>query len=249
MYKKDLTNRKFGRLTAIKSIPSDTKNRLKWLCECDCGEYIKVVTANLTSGHTKSCGCLGSGVTREDLVGERFGALTIVKYKGQDKDRQSLYEYLCDCGNTGQIRKSTFGKTFSCPQCGFDRRDNSFEEIGGWYWTSIRSSAKERNYEFNVSIQYLWDIYLKQNRKCFYTQKSIIFTNKQNRKNQTASLDRTINNIGYIEGNVQWVHRDINVFKRDISAPQFIDLCKEIIANEQFHSQSRNSANSIGALS
>lgn len=56
---KDLTGQKFGRLTVIKFIGSSKKGRL-WECECDCAEHnhIIVPTGRLTSGNTKSCGCL-----------------------------------------------------------------------------------------------------------------------------------------------------------------------------------------------
>lgn len=52
----DLTNRRFGKLTAIR--PQRTNTGLYgWLCRCDCGKEIVVRTTALTSGHTKSCGC------------------------------------------------------------------------------------------------------------------------------------------------------------------------------------------------
>lgn len=54
--KKDLTGRKFGKLTAIK--PCGTKrNKTVWLCKCDCGNEIEVVGTALSYGNTKSCGC------------------------------------------------------------------------------------------------------------------------------------------------------------------------------------------------
>lgn len=52
----DLTNRRFGKLTAIR--PQRTNTGLYgWLCRCDCGKEAVVRTTALTSGHTKSCGC------------------------------------------------------------------------------------------------------------------------------------------------------------------------------------------------
>lgn len=55
----DLTGEKFGRLTAIetdkKSIGSGSRY---WICKCTCGKQISVKTASLTTGKTKSCGCL-----------------------------------------------------------------------------------------------------------------------------------------------------------------------------------------------
>ena len=44
----DIINQKFNRLTAIKYA-----GKGKWLCRCDCGNEITVITAHLRSGHTK----------------------------------------------------------------------------------------------------------------------------------------------------------------------------------------------------
>lgn len=54
--KKDLTGKKFGRLTAIKS--RNVKGRYEWFCKCDCGNQVWVRGAYLTNGHTQSCGCI-----------------------------------------------------------------------------------------------------------------------------------------------------------------------------------------------
>lgn len=56
---KKIAGQKFGMLTAIKRIPASKSGdgRTRWLCKCDCGKTTKVVTNQLTTGHTKSCGC------------------------------------------------------------------------------------------------------------------------------------------------------------------------------------------------
>jgi len=46
---------------------------------------------------------------------------------------------------------------------------------------------------------------------------------------QTASLDRINSDMGYVEGNVQWVHRDINFMKGCLSQHNFIHLCQLIV--------------------
>ena len=33
---------------------------------------------------------------------------------------------------------------------------------------------------------------------------------------------------GYIEGNIQWVHKDINMTKQSLSSEEFIQLCKDV---------------------
>ena len=55
---KDITGQKFGRLTALHRL-HNTKGRMsKWLCVCECGNFVEVRLNSLTSGLTKSCGCL-----------------------------------------------------------------------------------------------------------------------------------------------------------------------------------------------
>lgn len=66
---KDLTNKKFGRLTVISrngiSIVNGTSGRITWLCKCDCGNEKIAVGIYLTTGRTKSCGCLTCPTEKE----------------------------------------------------------------------------------------------------------------------------------------------------------------------------------------
>ena len=57
---KDLTNKKFGKLTALKPIYNAEKKKYNWLCKCDCGNNVIVLGTSLTSGNTQSCGCIKS---------------------------------------------------------------------------------------------------------------------------------------------------------------------------------------------
>lgn len=61
---KDLTGKKFDRLTVVKRgedhIKPNGSKVVQWWCKCDCGneELVLVSSSNLISKHTKSCGCL-----------------------------------------------------------------------------------------------------------------------------------------------------------------------------------------------
>lgn len=61
---KDIMGERFGRLTAIKFVGMNSLKKAVWECKCDCGNVTKVVSGNLKSGTTRSCGCL----KREILV-------------------------------------------------------------------------------------------------------------------------------------------------------------------------------------
>ena len=47
----------FGRLTVI-SDSGIRKDKHFWLCQCSCGKTTEIAHGNLSSGNTKSCGCL-----------------------------------------------------------------------------------------------------------------------------------------------------------------------------------------------
>lgn len=61
---KDITNKKFGRLTAIEYVGSTEKGCAKWLFSCECGNSI-VATARSVKRKKprKSCGCLNRSIT------------------------------------------------------------------------------------------------------------------------------------------------------------------------------------------
>ena len=66
---KDLSSKKFGRLKVLYMNKRTKENPLtSWMCKCDCGATLSVLSGNLCSGHTRSCGCLS-----RDKASERRG--------------------------------------------------------------------------------------------------------------------------------------------------------------------------------
>ena len=55
---RDRTNDKYGRLTVISHAGKDHRGKHLWLCLCECGNKKVVVSDNLSSGKSNSCGCL-----------------------------------------------------------------------------------------------------------------------------------------------------------------------------------------------
>lgn len=63
---KDITGKKFSRLTVIGPSNQRTKNRLqRWNCVCDCGATTTPTGYSLINGETKSCGCWQKEKARE----------------------------------------------------------------------------------------------------------------------------------------------------------------------------------------
>ena len=74
---KDLTGRKFGRLTVIEQHGFTEKNKYGyryavWFCKCDCGNYCEMDTGTLKSAGNHSCGCLA----KEHLADMSKGNIT-----------------------------------------------------------------------------------------------------------------------------------------------------------------------------
>lgn len=53
-----IAGRRFGLLTVMSYVRSTRHRHTVWLCQCDCGGQKEVGRLELTSGHTRSCGCL-----------------------------------------------------------------------------------------------------------------------------------------------------------------------------------------------
>lgn len=173
----------------------------------------------------------------KDLIGIKFGKLTPIKLL---EERRGNYRYWlcnCDCGNTKEIRSSHLLKGYS-KSCGcswhYKNKNHSnwqgYEDIPLDFFNNIKRGAESRKIEFNITIEYLWSVFLKQEKKCALSGIDLLFAdtrkNKNNKKN--VSIDRIDSNKGYIEGNVQWVHKTINIMKNKLSDEEFISFCNHV---------------------
>ena len=112
---------RFGKLTIICKTEKRDGDNIVYKCKCDRGNITEVNSSKLKTGHTKSCGCYKKDWANEyytvhnNLVGERFGKLTVIERVGIITG-QAVYKCKCDCGNivevkSGQLKSS---KTQSC---------------------------------------------------------------------------------------------------------------------------------------
>lgn len=126
----DLTGQKFGKLTVIKEdepyYTSGGNKQIKWICECECGNFISVTSSNLRNGNTESCGC----IRLPNLAGKRFGKLTAISNCGK-KGTLHYYTCQCDCGNIVDVRASQLIRGI-VKSCGCLRKiPNKFDDLTG----------------------------------------------------------------------------------------------------------------------
>lgn len=114
---KKLVGQRFGKLVVIERAGSDKHKQAVWKCLCDCGKELFVTSRRLTTGNTKSCGCL---VAPESLVGQKFGRLTIIEQAENRRTPKGVpviyWKCQCDCGNVVEVDGHSLrrGQTRSC---------------------------------------------------------------------------------------------------------------------------------------
>lgn len=183
--------------------------------------------------------------------GDKIGQWTVVDGTDFVRKNHKHIKVKCSCGNICNIRKYrlTTGKSLRCQSCASKSHDlpdeftirwigNSIGEVTGTMFSHIRSKARERDMEFNISKEYLSDLFEKQSHKYALSGIPITLSKKIKSNNPdfsfiTASVDRIDSNIGYVEGNIQWVHKDINRMKMNYNNEYFIQTCKLIAKNNE----------------
>lgn len=115
----DITNKKFGNLTAKFLLPERKNKQRVWHCECDCGNEIDVIQGCLTNNNTKSCGCLRGrpkGIDYQDLTNKKFGKWTVLKLDNKKNEGHKYWICECECGTIRSVDGNTLrnGKSTSC---------------------------------------------------------------------------------------------------------------------------------------
>lgn len=123
------------------------------------------------------------------------------------------------------------GVSQRCSICGFsNKKENNpswrgYKEIP-YAWFSkyfIRGNKKRSG---NITIQEVYDLWIKQNKKCKLSGLYIDFVKTQN--GISASIDRIDSKQEYIISNIQLVHKDINLMKNHFNQDYFLDVCEKI---------------------
>jgi len=174
-------------------------------------------------------------------IGQKVGKWRVINNKVVI-DRYAKIECECECGKQSLVDAYTLstGRSLSCISCFNAERGGSnnnswrgYEEIPASWFTRFRNYAKKKGNDFEIILEDVWDLYLKQNKKCILSGVQISFTREGASKNAsyTASIDRRDSSKGYTKENIQLVHKDINIMKNAFNQDYFIELCKAIVNN------------------
>lgn len=171
-------------------------------------------------------------------IGKRFGNLVIVSQEQSSKDGMSRWLCQCDCGNKHITRLRNL-KNGDCKSCGCLKLTRYGEISGSFFW-AIRNNAKTRDIPFEITIEEAWKQFENQKGKCAISGVEIsLCKDHRQYKFQTASLDRIDSNGHYTLGNIQWIHKELNVMKMAMPEEKFLNWVKKIYefkSSDQFNS-------------
>lgn len=179
--------------------------------------------------------------------GQIFGKRTVVDGKiiprkfGNSQYAQGLIKVRCICGTEDLVdpAKLLKGLQQSCKHCINGPLNSNFNwkgsgKVTGRYFNQVKRGAAKRNLEFSLSIEYMAKLFDSQRGLCALTGEPIFFSEARKYKEETsASLDRIDNTKGYIEGNVQFVSKQVNFMKHKLDQNTFLDLCRKIVNHRE----------------
>ena len=216
---KDLTGQTFGKWTVVDI--DETKDRIHWWCECECGAEQSIRASSLTSGNSKGC----RECTRKNLMGKTFGRLTVIKDSGERaKNGNILWECVCECGKKRLVLGANLlnGQTKSCGCYSTDilkkvSTKHGLSKVNGkktklfMTWDSMRqrcTNSNHANYKdyggrgIDVCPEWLNDF------EAFHDW------SMANGFSDDLSIDRIDNDKGYSPDNCRWVDAKTQIRNR-----------------------------------
>lgn len=203
--------------------------------KCSCGHVEEKREHHLLSASENNSGCRYCRGERDRLVkvGDVYKGWKVVGYS--DKRIHGCLVYKCECLMCHKIFDKTTNalrdkkSTFHCAACSFKlmgtrikERNGAVGELSAEKISKIKNGARKRNIKFDLSIKYLWNLYIRQNKRCAITGDYLPSIKK-------ASLDRIDSSKGYVKRNVQWVTTEANIAKQSLSMQELYVLAKKIV--------------------
>lgn len=183
------------------------------------------------------------GRKRLNLLGQKFTRLTVIDGPVKGKRYECAWVCKCSCGNIvnvpgGALMRGKGGtKSCGCLKIRKNRENPCWTgcgEISGKFWSRLvwHSNADGRDFAVKISVCEAWELFKKQDGKCAISGVDLSFA-EDGGSETTASLDRIDSSKDYEIGNVQWVHKWVNVMKWDFTESEFFNWIETIHDHQQ----------------
>lgn len=246
---------KFGDWEVIDNTPIIKSRHTHVLARCKCGKEEVKCLSDLMNGRTLSCrSCAARKRSRDIKIGDKYKHWVVIS--GPRVTKNHCIEWLveCDCGRNRRWIQGNgltdISKSFECSQCAAEKRgklqsmsNGRVGDLSLTRFTRIKRSAKVRGIEFNLTIEYLWNLFISQKQICSITGDFI-------QSIENASLDRIDSSKGYVPGNVQWVTCQANLSKHTMSMDELYTFCRKVLnhSNQQPVNNSGSETNILKIL-
>lgn len=236
-----------GDWTVLREATREISKPRSYLCRCKCGFERTFPVSYLGTGTLTCCeSCQDKALSQKgeafirEMLGKKRGDFTIVRYEGKDEGGSRLWVCRCKCGTevvyrTGQVlsRGSQRVRCMHCHRDDMEMSNRVTDHIPNRFWKRLCDSAKRRDIVVSISQEEAYTCYVAQDRVCALSGEPLYFTTLRSRFNRytNASLDRIDPNKGYVSGNVQWVHKALNLMKGSFSQDDFVMWCRSVSAH------------------
>jgi hypothetical protein len=126
------------------------------------------------------------------------------------------------------IQSFALGK--ECKICANRQTENSnrgvYNGVRLSWFNKCKIGAETRGLVWNLAVEDIWQIYVRQDGICNLSGVPIGWAVVGQK--HTASLDRIDSAKGYTLGNVQLLHKDVNMMKQAFSQEHFVALCQAV---------------------
>ena len=230
-------NTQFGHWIIINNIPIVKNGHNYVTARCTCGKEQLICLSDLRSGRATGCrNCKARERSLDIKIGDNFKQWLVIDGPVIGKGSVVLWKVRCMECNTSEryIQGNELvnnSKCFKCLKCAMKTKGNTqalnkgkIGELSLTRYSKLGRSALKRNIQFNVSLEYLWNLFKLQDYKCAITGDVLLSINK-------ASLDRIDSDRGYEEGNVQWTTTQSNLSKHKMTMQELYNFCTKVLNN------------------
>lgn len=194
-----------------------------WVADCRCGSQLSFSTKGsaakmLLRGSCRNC--------RRDYRTTRDAEFSI--YRRADGRWCSRCS---GCGNEQAYTRRDHAKQSSlsdwqCKTCvarskGFSANRPVGDKVR--HYNRFFKSAQKRGIKWDISLEQMYAVYTG---RCALTGWELSISYKET----TASLDRIDSTMGYVPGNIQWVHVMVNMCKNKYPEKDFVAMCQAVAA-------------------
>lgn len=170
-----------------------------------------------------------------NLVGNRYGNLVVLEFKGRDSSKGSTYwRCLCDCGKE-KILTTNHLKSAGTVSCGCQGKLNKGEAMTNIVYGGYKRNAKAKNLKFSLTLD---EFKYLTNQNCYYC--GIIPSTKRSNRRYNGDfiyngIDRVDNTKGYMLNNCVPCCWTCNKMKSSLSADEFNEWTDRLVAHRTRH--------------